>query len=115
MFVTGALSTLLPYALFFGMLLLFAVQSHTKQAPDTNQNLSAKVQFQITENCEKDQTDSFQYYDSLKQNSVKLVSERKPRLKPPERSLVSITPTHKQLPILYVCACMPMRAPPFVA
>jgi|SRR6056297_1904467 len=115
MFVTGALSTLLPYALFFGMLLLFAMQSFGKQHPDTTNSPPAKVRFQLMDNSIKDQADTFNYYDFLEKNSFETVPEKTPRIKPPNEPAVSIVSIRKQLPIQYRSACMPLRAPPFLA
>jgi hypothetical protein len=68
MFVTGAFSSLIPYLLFFGMLMLFALKTytHTPQlSEDSNEHLLAENTFHLEKNKQYSSEKSADYLSFL--------------------------------------------------
>jgi hypothetical protein len=114
MFVTGALSTLLPYALFFGMLLVFTVQTYAKPKQQENCLDQAKI-LQIEQNTSSTISEAIHFYDTINDIEWDIIQ-------PPAIYPELPVNTHKRFIIwqdhfiaFHIIGCRTLRAPPVFA
>lgn len=115
MFITGAISTLIPYILFFGMLGLFMFQTYTKTLDETKTGKDEAHRQEVNHLTLEQSDDQIDYFDAKEISGEQLSENQKPLYPPPMNGQIYFDLPNDNIPLAFYTQSIGLRAPPVFA